>query len=191
MAELDFFMNYSEFEPLVARLFEEGYCFIPNMHFNSVDLIKINDKIVFDSYLSQTRYFYLTHKDFTCQDLLVDSIVKDEKTFYYVVQSHGGPYLDLCIPLMYCENDIIFYSNGYIAYHSNFYSKNNLLVDYNKSMLISHYKKISTYIKKNTRKYKTEIGRIFEISPLVIQSATKGAKLNGFTQNDMQKLCTL
>ena len=190
MAELDFFIAPEKAESLIIKhLLFEGYAFVPAMLYPSNKIIILNEFSELIEFAKMERHFYVTHPNFTKHEFLLRKINKNGLDCFYIVDKFGGPYLEIFLPVQYFENNILHYSSGFIAKFNKYYlpkNGDNILIGDNGAS--KAYKDICGHIIKNTILIRNLSKRAFRISKEVIHDIKNGAKLAGFSDQQLQEI---
>ena len=122
MAELDFLLNSQDQRLLLGFIFEQGARLVPDLWYDRPEYRELStpDEAL-DIRPSLSGPIFLTWENISRHPLVFSEVVREEGTFYFLCQKHGGPYLDLFTCNETLTREGIELGTGFIAYYTEYW----------------------------------------------------------------------
>jgi hypothetical protein len=184
MPEIDFFAEREDEQEMICHFFELGFLLVPELDYESSELMFISDQHSYDNIRSQTNSFFLLHNDCKVSPLITFKIGGSgwNAGKYAIHQRQGGPALHFVSYVPFEKGGIRWLRQGLVSCYATY--KNSLTGVYEKipSLMKSKYKQIADHIKRDGHLMESEclgtsLTRKFYILPHAYQALKKGARL--------------
>jgi len=182
MADIEFILSVREQQTLTEFLFGQNARLVPSVHYSEPRYVSTAtpddvERLIASSEL--TGPFFILADAFSRHPLEMDSFEKRGKTMFYIVQGHGGPYIEFLPCKTIIRQGTSHIVSGIIGYQAKYWV--NLLADNAPppNELKDMYKKITRQIRSNTKKVVTKmIGRTYWVGEEALNCLKKGYTTN-------------
>ena len=161
MAELDFILINNEQAKLIDYLLELKAMFIPSLDYERPEFLELINREEIEKTINSLDLngpIFLLWENISRYPLEFDSITKEGKKIYYLMQRYGGPYIDFGPCKIFVEGKDKFITSGSIGHYAKYWIEeldDNIKVS---EEIKSKYKEITKFIKTMTKRVKSKSG---------------------------------